>query len=97
LAGGSAILSAGVSGLLLSSSSADRVRLFRERQRQGLAEPEAYCLACGKRLRPLQQGQQRKEGNGGLLCAACWRRSPEGKAADAERKRIARARTKQAS
>ena len=94
LARRSAILSAGVFDLLLSSSSADRVRLFRERQRQGLAGPETYCLACGRRLRPLQQGQQRKEGNGGLLCAACWRRSPEGKAADAERKRIARAKTK---
>lgn len=58
--------------------SRDKVARFRLRQ-AGELPPLPLC-SCGKQIR-----------NGGQLCSRCWKRSPEGKAADAERKRVARA------
>jgi predicted amidophosphoribosyltransferase len=45
----------------------------------GNLPPLPPCPGCGRQIR-----------NGGQLCSRCWKRSPEGKAADAERKRLKR-------
>jgi hypothetical protein len=58
-------------------SSAEKVARFRQRQAGLLAE--LPLCACGFQIR-----------NGGMLCSRCWKRSPEGKAAEAQRKRLKR-------
>lgn len=59
--------------------SRDKVARFRLRQAGDL--PPLPACQCGKQIR-----------NGRQLCSRCWKRTTEGKAADAERKRLSRAR-----
>ena len=59
-------------------SSVEKVARFRQRQ-AGFLSDLPIC-SCGKQIR-----------NGRQLCSRCWKRTPEGKAADAERKRLSRA------
>lgn len=79
-----------------STTSAERMRRFRERMAAGEQPQLGQCLACGKTVQLLQQGT-RADTDGCMLCAACWRKSPAGKAADAARKRQARAKAKAAA
>lgn len=72
------------------TSSAQRMRALRERQRQGEAPDLRPCIACGRKTQQRQQGERTAAG-AELLCSACWRRSPAGKAARAERVRQRRA------
>jgi hypothetical protein len=74
-------------------NSSERSRRHRERLAQGEQPQLGECLACGRKVQLRQQGA--RAGDAGLLCSACWRRSPAGKAADALRKRLARAKAKQ--
>lgn len=59
--------------------SREKVARFRLRKAGDL--PDLPTCSCGKQIR-----------NGRQLCSRCWKRTPEGKAADAERKRLSRAR-----
>lgn len=59
---------------------AQRIRTRRHRARlAGLLPPVPTCTTCGHQRR-----------SGGSLCATCWRRTPEGKAWNRERMRLAR-------
>jgi hypothetical protein len=75
------------------TTSSERMRRYRERLAAGEQPQLGQCLACGKTVQLRQQGS-RASTDGALLCAACWRKSPAGKAADASRKREARAKAK---
>lgn len=61
-------------------TSLEKVTRFRLRQR-GLLPDLPDCPLCGRRVR---------SGRYGGICSRCWKRTPEGKAADAARKRRAR-------
>jgi len=76
------------------ASSTERSKALRERRRQGEGPQLVECLACGRTVQQLQQAERPEAER--LLCSACWRRSPAGKAADAERKRLERARKREA-
>lgn len=78
------------------TTSSERMRRYRERLASGEQPQLGQCLACGKRVQLLQQGT-RADTDGRLLCAACWRKSPAGKASEAARKREARAKAKAAA
>ena len=64
-----------------SEPSRDKVARYRLRK-AGDLPPLPPCPECGRQIR-----------NGSLLCSRCWKRTPEGKAADAERKRRQRAKS----
>ena len=87
-------LSRPVASAPMASTSSERSRRHRERLAQGEQPLLGECLACGRTVQLRQQGARASDA-GGLLCSACWRKSPAGKAADAERKRLARAKAKQ--
>jgi hypothetical protein len=60
-----------------------REKVARHRLRKaGKLPPIPDCVECGRQVRSAVTGQ---------LCRQCWRRSPEGRAVEAERKRKARA------
>jgi hypothetical protein len=73
------------------ASNTERSRALRERRRQGQGPQLGQCLACGRTIQQRLQAADRSE-LGRLLCRRCWLRSPEGRAADAARKREARRR-----
>lgn len=61
-------------------SANEKVSRFRLRQAGKLA-PLPMCPECGLQVRSERTAP---------LCSRCWKRSPAGKAADAERKRLKR-------
>jgi hypothetical protein len=74
-----------------SGSSAERTRAYRQRLRQqGLARAEQKpCISCGRLILASQITDPIRVASAGgtLLCAPCWRRSPDGKAAELQRRR----------
>lgn len=58
-----------------------------------MAEPKvSTCILCGKRITPSRiEGRRAATDAGGMLCRACWRKSPAGKALERERFRQMRA------
>jgi len=77
----------------MPQSGAERTRLYRERLAANGAAQTRPCLACGRLIQLLKQ-VDRGSPELNLLCNPCWRKSPAGKAVQAERKRLARAKTK---
>jgi hypothetical protein len=69
---------------MADTTNAARQRRYRERQRMGITWQPLTCSDCG--------GERR--GAHGVLCVRCWNTTPEGKAAQASRKRALRARQK---
>jgi hypothetical protein len=73
-------------------TSAERTRAYRQRLRESGADraDTPPCLLCGRpivlsRIDPASpRGQSR---TGRALCAPCWRKSDEGRAAERERNR----------
>jgi hypothetical protein len=69
-------------------SNSERQRAWRDRQRQSVAWQPLICAACGSPHR----------GAHGVICASCWTRvTPDGKAANAERVRRAREKSRRKS
>ena len=60
-------------------SSAERMRLLRQRKAQGEAPPR--CRSCGSPWQPRMASFARLQAG---LCAKCWRKSAEGMAAQRE-------------
>ena len=77
------------------ASNTERSRALRERRRRGQGPQLGQCLACGGIVQKLRQEAADRSELGRLLCRRCWLRSPEGRAADAQRKREARRRETQ--
>ena len=68
-------------------TNAQRQRDWYARQKAGTPWQPPTCQACGCNIR----------GAHGALCSRCWARlTPEGRAANAERVRLARARKRNA-
>ena len=87
-------MSAAVTGEVeMPQSGAERTRRYRERLAANGGPQLKPCLACGRMIQTLQQGE-RGGSDAGLLCNPCWRKSPAGKAFKAEQKRQLRARAK---
>lgn len=62
---------------------AERQRAFRARQKAGESVP--VCSACGARLQLNRRERADRQDSG--LCWSCWIKTPDGQAAEAERKR----------
>ena len=68
-------------------TNAERQRRWYARQKAGTPWQPITCQACGRN----------SSGAHGALCSRCWARlTPEGRAANAERVRLARARKRTA-
>ncbi len=63
-------------------SSAERMRLLRQRRAQGETSPR--CKACGSPWQPRMASFARLQAG---LCSGCWRKTAEGKEEDRERDR----------
>ena len=63
-------------------SSAERMRLLRQRRAQGEAPPR--CKACGSPWQPRMASFARLQAG---LCSGCWRKTAEGKEENRERDR----------
>ena len=67
---------------MAAMSSAERMRLLRQRRAQGQGSPS--CKACGAFWQPRMASFARLQAG---LCSSCWRDTPEGKEERRERDR----------
>ena len=67
---------------MAAMSSAERMRLLRQRRAQGQGSPS--CKACGAFWQPRMASFARLQAE---LCSSCWRDTPEGKEERRERDR----------
>ena len=63
-------------------TSAERMRLLRQRRAQG--EPSPTCRACGASWQPRMASLARLQAG---LCSSCWRGTPEGQQEPRQRDR----------
>ena len=67
---------------MAAMSSAERMRLLRQRRAQGQGSPS--CKACGAFWQPRMASFARLQAG---LCSSCWRDTPEGQEERRERDR----------